>query len=128
MRDFTEISAVSDTGHTQSSRDSKTIPISDNSTTRESIPGITSRIMTDTPSTPTTFPVETDVTTIPAEIPEEVQMHSSNYNYSMPTDVQALTALQSLVSDDFQAKNFLLKEREKRLQIHVQNYKMRHSN
>ena len=87
--------------HTQSLRDSNTISIPDNSTTRESNPGITSRIMTDTPSTPTTFPVETDVTAIP----EEVQMHSSNYNYSMPTDIQALTVLQGLVSDDFQAKN-----------------------
>ena len=93
-------SAVS-TAPTQSSRDSNTISIPDNSTTRESNPGITSRIMTDTPSTPITFPVETDVTAIP----EEVQMHSSNYNYSMPTDIQALTVLQSLVSDDFQAKN-----------------------
>ena len=46
------------TAPTQSSRDSSTISISDNSTTRKSIPGI----MTDTPSTPTTFPVETDVT------------------------------------------------------------------
>ena len=94
-------SAVS-TAPTQSSRDSNTISIPDNSTTRESNPGIISRIMTDTP---TTFPVETDVTAIPAEIPEEVQMHSSNYNYSMPTDVQALTVLQGLVSDHFQAKN-----------------------
>ena len=83
-------SAVS-TAPTQSLRDSNTISIPDNSTTRESNPGITSRIMTDTPSTPA--------------IPEEVQMHSSNYNYSMPTDIQALTVLQSLVSDDFQAKN-----------------------
>ena len=56
--------------HTQSSRDSSTISISDNSTTRKSIPGI----MADTPST---FSVKTDV----AEAP------------------------QSLVSDDFQAKN-----------------------
>ena len=93
------------TAPTQSSRDSSTISISDNSATRESIPGITPRIMTDTPSNPTTFSVETDVTAIPAEIPEEVQMHSSNYSYSMPTDVQALTVLQGLVSDDFQAKN-----------------------
>ena len=87
--------------HTQSSRDSSTISISDNSATRESIPGIAPRIMIDTPSTPTTFPVETDVT----EIPEEVQMHSSNYRSVMPTDIQALTVLQDLVSDDFQAKN-----------------------
>ena len=108
------------TAPTQSSRDSNTISISDNSATRESIPGITPRIMTDTPST---FSVETDITE------EEVQMHSSNYRSVMPTDIQALTVLQDLVSDDFQAKNtILLKEREKRLQIHVQIYKMRHSN
>ena len=95
--------------HTQSSRDSSTISISDNSATRESIlgiiPGITPGIMTDTPnppSTPTTFSVETDVTDIPEE---EIQMHSSNHRSVVPTDIQALTALQSLVSDDFQAKN-----------------------
>ena len=95
--------------HTQSSRDSSTISISDNSATRESIPGINPGIipgiMTDTPSTPntpTTFSVETDVTEIPEE---EIQMHSSNYRSVIPTDIQALTALQSLVSDDFQAKN-----------------------
>ena len=91
--------------HTQSSRDSSTISISDNSTTRESIPGINPGIMTDTPSIPTTYPVETDVTAIPAEISEEVQMHSSNYRSVMPTDTQALTALQNLIPDDFQAKN-----------------------
>ena len=91
--------------HTQSSRDSSTISISDNSTTRESIPGINPGIMTDTPSIPTTYPVETDVTAIPAEISEEVQMHSSNYRSVMPTDTQALTALQNLISDDFQVKN-----------------------
>ena len=97
-------SAVS-TAPTQSSRDSNTISIPDNSTTRKSTPGITTGIMTDTPSTPTTFSVETDVTAIPAEIPEEVQMHSNNYRSVMPTDTQALTALQNLISDDFQAKN-----------------------
>ena len=88
--------------HTQSSRDSNAISISDNSTTRESIPGIIPGIMTNTPSTPTTFSVETDVTDIPEK---EFQMHSSNYRSVIPTDIQALTALQSLVSDDFQAKN-----------------------
>ena len=87
--------------HTQSSRDSSTISISDNSATRESIPGIIPGIKADTPSTPTTFPVETDV----AEIPEEIQVHSSNNRSVIPTDIQALTVLQSLVSDDFQAKN-----------------------
>ena len=93
------------TAPTQSSRDSSTISISDNSATRESFPGITTRIMTDNPSITTTSPVETDVTAIPAEISEEVQMHSSNYRSVMPTDTQALTALQNLISDDFQAKN-----------------------
>ena len=95
--------------HTQSSRDSSTISISDNSATRKSIPGINPGInpgiMTDipsTPSTPTTFSVETDVTDIPEE---EIQMHSSNHRSVIPTDIQALTALQSLVSDDFQVKN-----------------------
>ena len=77
--------------HTQSSRDPSTISISDNSTTRKSIPGI----MADTPSTPTTFPLETDVT----------EAQSSNNRSVIPTDVQALTVLQSLVSDNFQAKN-----------------------
>ena len=88
--------------HTQSSRDSSTISISDNSATRESIPGIIPGIMTDTPSTPTAFSAETDVIDIPEE---EFQMHSSNYRSVIPTDIQALTALQSLVSNDFQAKN-----------------------
>ena len=84
--------------HTQSSRDSSTISISDNSTTRKSIPGIIPGIKADTPST---FPVERDVT----ETPEEIQVQSSNNRSVMPTDIQALTVLQSLVSDDFQAKN-----------------------
>ena len=94
------------TAPTQSSRDFSTISISDNSTTRESIPGITPGItpgiMTNTPntpSTPTTFSVETDVT----ETPEEIQAQSNRS--VMPTDIQALTVLQSLISDDFQAKN-----------------------
>ena len=89
------------TASTQSSRDSNTISISDNSATRESNPGIntgiTTGIMTDTPST--------DVTAIHAEIPEELQIHSNNYRSVIPTDIQALTVLQDLVSDDFQVKN-----------------------
>ena len=48
--------------------------------------------------TPSAFPVDTDVTETP-----EVQ--SSNNRSVMPTDIQALTVLQSLVSDDFQVKN-----------------------
>ena len=87
--------------HTQSSRDPTTISISGNSNPRKSIPGI----MTDTPSITTTSPVETDITAIHAEIPEEVQVHSNNYRSVIPTDTQALTALQNLISDDFQAKN-----------------------
>ena len=89
------------TAPTQSSRDSSTISISDNSTTRESIPGIIPGIKADTSSTPTTFSVETDIT----ETPEEIQVQSSNNRSVMPTDIQALTVLQSLVSDDFQVKN-----------------------
>ena len=89
-------SAVS-TAPTQSSRDSNTIFTPDNSATRKSNPGIdtgiTTRITTDTP---TTFSEETDVTAI---------HHSNNYRSVTPTDIQALTALQNLISDDFQAKD-----------------------
>ena len=88
------------TAPTQSLRDSNTISTPDNSATRVSNPGIDTRIM---PNTPTTFPVETDVTPIHAEIPEELQTHSNNYRSVTPTDTQALTALQNLISDDFQA-------------------------
>ena len=81
------------TALTQSSRDSSTISISDNSTTRESIPGIIPGIKADNP---TALPVETDTSFI-TEAPEVQSV--------MPTDIQALTVLQDLVSDDFQAKN-----------------------
>ena len=114
------------TAPTQSLRDSNTISTPDNSDTRESNPGITTGITTDTPSTPTTFSEETDVTAIHAENPEELQMHSSNYRSVIPTDTQALTALQNLFQ--MTSKQILFKEREKRLQIHVQTYKMKHSN
>ena len=90
--------------HTQSSRDSNTISIPDNSVTRKSDTRITTGIMTDTPNTPSTFSEETDVTAIHTEIPEELQIHSNNYRSVIPTDTQALTALQNLLSDDFQAK------------------------
>ena len=90
---------------TQSLKDSNTIFTPDNSATRKSNPGIDTGITTDTPSTPTTFSEETDVTAIHAEIPEELQMHSSKYRSVIPTDTQALTALQNLISDDFQAKD-----------------------
>ena len=81
------------TAPTQSLRDSNTISTPDNSATRESNPGIDTGIMTDAP---TTFQEETDVTAI---------HHSNNYRSVTPTDIQALTALQDLVSDDFQAKD-----------------------
>ena len=96
------------TAPTQSLRDSNTISTPDNSDTRESNPGITTGITTDTPSTPTTFPEETDVTAIP----EELQMHSSNYRSVIPTDTQALTALQNLLSDDFEASSIQRKGEE----------------
>ena len=104
FRDFTVSTAP-----TQSLRDSNTISTPDNSDTREFNPGIdtgiTTGITTDTPSTPTTFSEETDVTAIHAEIQEELQIHSNNYRSVTPTDTQALTVLQNLISDDFQAKN-----------------------
>ena len=90
--------------HTQSSRDSNTISIPDNSATRKSDTRITTGIMADTPNTPSTFSEEADVTAIHTEIPEELQIHSNNYRSVIPTDTQALTALQNLLSDDFQAK------------------------
>ena len=77
---------------TQSLRDFNTIFTPDNSATRKSNPGIdtgmTTGIMTDTP----TFQ-ETDI------------HHSNNYRSVTPTDTQALTALQNLISDDSQAKD-----------------------
>ena len=72
--------------HAQSSRDFSTISISDNSIPGKAIPGIKA-------DNPTTFPVETD----------EIQAQSNRS--VIPTDIQALTVLQDLVSDDFQAKN-----------------------
>ena len=90
------------TAPTQSVRDSNTISIPDNSATRKSDTRITTGIMTDTPST---FSEETDGTAIHAENPEELQLHSYNYRSVIPTDTQALTVLQNLISDDFQAKN-----------------------
>ena len=90
--------------HTQSSRDPTTTSISDYSIPRKSIPGI----KTDNPAA---LPVETDTSFI-SEAPESVQSPEivqnpllSNNRSVIPTDIQALTVLQSLVSDDFQAKN-----------------------
>ena len=81
---------------TQSLRDSNTIFTQVNSATRESSPGIDTGITTDTPNAPTAFSEEAEVTAI---------YHSNNYRSVTPTDTQALTALQNLISDDFQAKD-----------------------
>ena len=84
---------------TQSSRDSITISISDNSTTRKSFSGI---------KTDTVLPVETSISFDKEGEIQEIQekMHPLNNNGSvMPTDVQALTVLQGLLSYDFQVKN-----------------------
>ena len=67
--------------------------------------------MTDTP---TTFPEETDDTAIHAEIPEELQMHSSNYRSVIPTDTQALTALQNLISGGFETHSTQRKREDTR--------------
>ena len=80
--------------HIQSTRDSSTISISDNSTTRKSISGIKT-------DSPTALRVETDIS---FKNEGEIQQLSNNRSV-MPTDVQALTVLQDLLSDDFQAKN-----------------------
>ena len=83
---------------TQSSRDFSTISFSDNSNPRKSISGIKT-------DSPTALPVETDISFV-SEAPEIVQNPQLSNNRSvMPTDVQALTVLQDLVSDDSQAKN-----------------------
>ena len=85
----------------QSSRDPSTISISDNSTTRKSIPGTKT-------DTPTALPVETSISFDKEGEIQEIQeeIHPSSNNRSvMPTDVQALTVLQDLLSDGFQVKN-----------------------
>ena len=84
--------------HTQSSRDPTTTSISDNSNPRKSISGIKT-------DNPTALPVETDMSFV-SDAPEIVQNPQLSNNRSvMPTDIQALTILQDLISDDFQAKN-----------------------
>ena len=84
--------------HTQSTRDSSTISISDNSTTRKSIPGTKD-------GNPTALQVETDISFNTEGEMQNPETQSSNNRSVMPTDVQALTVLQDLLSDDFQAKN-----------------------
>ena len=73
--------------HTQSTRDSSTISISENSTTSNSTPGTYNGI---------SFKKEEE--TCP-------ETELSNNKSVMPTDVQVLTVLQDLLSDDFQVKN-----------------------
>ena len=72
----------------QSTRDPTTISIPGNSNFRKSTPGTKADIST-------ALPVETSVSFI-----TETESRSI-----MPTDVQALTVLQDLLSDDFQSKN-----------------------
>ena len=83
--------------HTQSTRDSSTISISDNSATRKSTTGAKD-------GNPTALQVETSISfDTEGEMHPETQL--SNNRSVMPTDVQALTVLQDLLSDDFQVKN-----------------------
>ena len=85
MADFRDLTISAK--HTQSTRDSSTISISDNSTPRKSISGTKDGI-------PTALQVETDIS---FDREGKMQMHpetqSSNKRSVMPTDVQALTVL-----------------------------------
>ena len=75
----------------QSTRDPTTISIPGNSNFRKSTPGTKT-------DDPTTLPIETNVSFITGT-------ENSESRPIMPTDVQALTVLQYLLSDDFQSKN-----------------------
>ena len=91
----TDVSAIS-VKHTQSTRDPATISIPGNSNFRKSTTGTKA-------DDPTALPVETSVSfDTDAEFVQNEQL--SNNRSVMPTDVQALTVLQDLLSDDFQAK------------------------
>ena len=83
--------------HIQSTRDSSTISISENSTTSNSTPGTYNGI---------SFEKEGE---IQQEIHPETEL--SNNRSVMPTDVQALTVLQDLLSDDFQANTHSLQRK-----------------
>ena len=86
----TDVSAVS-SKHSQSTRDPTTISITGNSNFRKSTTGT----RTDNPpDNSTTLPVETSVSFATETKPRSI----------MPTDEQALMALQDLLSDDFQSK------------------------
>ena len=82
----TDVSAVS-SKHSQSTRDPTTISIPGNSNFRKSTPGTKA-------DNSTALPVETSVS-----FDTEAE-----YRSIMPTDDQALMALQDLLSDDFQSK------------------------
>ena len=84
----TDVSAVS-LKHSQSTRDPTTITNPGNSNFRKSTPGTNSDIST-------TLPVQSNVS-----FATEAESRSI-----MPTDDQALMALQSLLSDDFQSKKY----------------------
>ena len=90
----TDVSAVS-LKHSQSTRDPTTISIPGNSNFRKSTPGTKT-------DNPTASPVETSVS-FDAE---------AKYRSIIPTDDQALMALQDLLSDDFQSKNSLQRKGE----------------
>ena len=77
--------------HSQSTRDPTTIPIPGNSNFRKSTTGTGAD---NSPDNPTALPVETSVS-----FATETKSRSI-----MPTDDQALMALQDLLSDDFQSK------------------------
>ena len=77
--------------HTQSTRDPTTISIAGNSNFRKSTTGTRAD---NSPDNPTALPVETSVS-----FATETKSRSI-----MPTDEQALMALQDLLSDDFQSK------------------------
>ena len=85
--------------HTQSTRDLTTISISGNSNFRESPAGTQDSIQT-------ALEVESSISFATSkEIPEFVQNEQLSNNRSvMPTDIQALTVLQDLLSEDLQAK------------------------
>ena len=95
MREFRDLTVSAK--HTQSTRDSSTISISDNSTPRKSISGTKIGSLT-------ALQVETNISfNTEGEMHPETQL--SNNRSVMPNDVQALTVLQDLLSDDFQMKN-----------------------
>ena len=81
----------------QSTRDPTTVSIPGNSNFRKSTPGTKT-------DDPTALPVEISVSfDTGAEFVQNEQL--GNNRSVMPTDVQALTVLQDLLSDDFQSKN-----------------------